>query len=85
MVPTWVVEVVSADDPTRDLVTKRAEYAQAGVLEYWIVDVQAEAITVLRLERGRYREHGVFGRGTTITSPLLAGLQVAADEVFNTH
>ncbi len=29
-----VVEIVSADDPARDLVTKRREYAEAGIPEY---------------------------------------------------
>jgi hypothetical protein len=60
-----VIEVVSPDDPQRDLVTKRSEYAQAGIPEYWIVDPQTETITVLRLEDARYVEHGVFrpGRG----------------------
>ena len=32
-----VVEVVSEDDPNRDLLTKRAEYAHARIPEYWIV------------------------------------------------
>lgn len=31
-----VVEVVSEDDPDRDLVAKRSEYAVAGIPEYWI-------------------------------------------------
>ena len=44
-----VIEVVSRDDPQRDLVTKRSEYAQAGIPEYWIVDPQTATITVLRL------------------------------------
>ena len=33
-----VAEVVSPDDPPRDLVVKRADYAEAGIPEYWIVD-----------------------------------------------
>jgi Uma2 family endonuclease len=33
-----VVEIVNRDDPARDLETKRAEYAEAGIPEYWIVD-----------------------------------------------
>ncbi|HEY1860310.1 MAG TPA: Uma2 family endonuclease, partial [Gemmataceae bacterium] len=37
-----VMEVVSKDakDRRRDLVTKRREYARAGIPEYWIVDPQ---------------------------------------------
>ena len=33
-----VAEVVSPDDPQRDLVEKRADYAEGGIPEYWIVD-----------------------------------------------
>ena len=32
-----VAEIVSPDDPARDLVVKRADYAEAAVPEYWIV------------------------------------------------
>jgi Uma2 family endonuclease len=32
-----VMEVVSPDDPQRDTLTKRREYAQAGIPEYWPV------------------------------------------------
>jgi Uma2 family endonuclease len=78
-----VVEVVSPDDPNRDLVKKRREYAQAGIPEYWIVNPQTETIAVLRLEGAKYREHGLFGRGTTATSALLAGFEVGTDAVFD--
>ena len=33
-----VIEVVGEDDPNRDLITKRSEYALAQIPEYWIVD-----------------------------------------------
>ena len=64
-----MVEVVSPDDPTRDLITKRADYAAAGISEYWIVNPRFETITVLTLSRGTYVEHGVFSRGDAATSP----------------
>ncbi|MCB9158244.1 MAG: Uma2 family endonuclease [Caldilineaceae bacterium] len=67
-----VVEVVSPDDPRRDLVTKRFEYARAGIPEYWIVDPRTETITVLHLravgEENVYTEFGRFGRGETAAS-----------------
>lgn len=77
-----VIEVLSEDEPSRDLVTKRAEYAQAGIPEYWIVDGQLETITVLRLEGAEYVEHATFGRGATLTSPLLSGLELSVTDVF---
>ena len=36
-----VAEVVSPDGPQRDLVEKRADYAEGGIPEYWIVDPPA--------------------------------------------
>ena len=33
-----VAEVVGPDRPDRDLVEKRADYAEAGIPEYWIID-----------------------------------------------
>ncbi len=78
-----VVEVVSPDDPQRDLVTKRAEYAQSGIPEYWIIGPQVQHITVLSLKAGQYVEHGVFERGTIATSALLPELQTAVDAVFD--
>ncbi len=76
------MEVVSPDDPQRDTVTKRREYAQAGIPEYWIVDPREEQITVLTLDGQRYAVHGQFGMGETATSVLLDGFQVSVTEVF---
>jgi Uma2 family endonuclease len=71
-----VMEVVSDDDRRRDLDTKRREYAQAGIPEYWIVDPQLGQITVLRLEKDHYAVHGEFKKGTQATSALLRGFSV---------
>ena len=78
-----VVEIVSPDDPERDTKVKRAEYAEAGILEYWIVNPENETITILRLEGERYAEHGIFGRGDTASSALLTGFVVHVNAVFD--
>jgi Uma2 family endonuclease len=77
-----VMEVVSEDDPERDTVAKRSDYAEAGIPEYWIVNPIEETITVLHLEGAQYGEHGVFGRGDSATSALLDGFAVPVDAVF---
>jgi len=77
-----VLEVVSPDDPARDLVTKRREYAEAGIPEYWIVNPLDRTVVVLTLQEDRYAEHGLFAAGTVATSALLPGFAVAVDEVF---
>lgn len=77
-----VMEVVSPDDRERDTLIKRADYAEAGIPEYWIVDPLDETITVLTLQESAYVEHGVFHRGEQATSVLLVDLAVSVDDVF---
>lgn len=77
-----VVEIVSPDNPERDLITKRADYAEARIPEYWIVDPQTTTITVLALHGTAYTEHGTFGRDVHATSVLLPGFGVAVADVF---
>ena len=80
-----VMEVVSnsPEDRRRDLVTKRREYAQAGISEYWIIDPQNQTIAVLWLDDKEYIQRGRYGRGEMAESVLLPEFAVALDEVFN--
>ncbi|MGP0068701.1 MAG: Uma2 family endonuclease [Isosphaeraceae bacterium] len=73
-----VVEVVSEENRPHDIETKRVEYAQAGIPEYWIVDPQEETITVLVLKprRKSYTVHGKFTKGMRATSMLLPGFSI---------
>ena len=77
------VEIVSPDDPKRDLVDKRRDYAEAGIPEYWIIDPRTETVTVHALQGAGYVEHGVFARGAQADSVLLDGLTVDVSAVFD--
>ena len=78
-----VVEVVSPDNPGRDLMEKRGDYAEAGIPEYWIADPRHETIRVLTLQGDAYVEHGPYTRGHMATSPLLAGFAAEVSAVFD--
>lgn len=78
-----VVEIVNPDQPERDLVDKRSDYAEAQIPEYWIVDPQTATVTVLELKGSGYVEHGVFTRGAQASSVLLGGLTVDINAVFD--
>ena len=78
-----VAEVVSPDNPDRDLVEKRVDYAEAGIPEYWIADPRDGTIRVLTLHGSAYVEQGVYARGSTATSPLLAGFAAEVSAVFD--
>ena len=78
-----VVEIVSPDNPARDLEEKPRDYAEAGIPEYWIVNPLDETVTVLTLSAGSYAEYGVFRRGDEARSKLLDGLTVRVDQIFD--
>ena len=78
-----VVEIVSPDNPERDLVNKRDDYAEATIPEYWIVDPGTETVTVLKLEDGGYVQHGVYGRRARAGSPALPRFGVDVGDVFD--
>jgi len=77
-----VMEVVSEDDPARDLQTKRAEYAQAGVADYWIVDPRSRTITVSKLTNGRYDTFSEVSQQGLVQSSLLPGFTIDAGAAF---
>lgn len=72
-----VMEVVSPDDPRRDTITKRREYARAGIAEYWVVNPITETITVFELDEGRYVAVGEFRGEDEARSALLPGFRVS--------
>ena len=78
-----VVEVVSPDDPDRDIRRKRADYAEARIPEYWIVNPIDETVTVLVLAEDRYTNHGVFRRGQQARSVCLSECSLDVTSLFD--
>ena len=80
-----VIEIVSADDPQRDTIVKRADYAEGRIPEYWIVNPTDESVTVLSLadEGEEYTGERVFRRGEAATSTLLPDLSVQVSAIFD--
>ena len=78
-----VVEVVSPDDPERDYIQKRQDYADAKVSEYWIVDPQRDEINILSLRQDQYIDQGTYGVQDIAYSSLLEGFTLSVSKVLN--
>ncbi|MEM9367198.1 MAG: Uma2 family endonuclease [Planctomycetota bacterium] len=80
-----VMEIVSEDDPDRDLVLKRQEYEKAGITEYWIIDPRDRSVTVLALDEtsGRYQEFARLTDGQTAQSSSIEGFDISVSEIFD--
>jgi Uma2 family endonuclease len=80
--PDLVVEILSPSTADRDLTFKRRLYARHGVSEYWIVDTDAGAVTVLLLREGEFEVAAEYKEGETLTSPALHGFALRIDDLF---
>ncbi len=84
--PRLVVEVVSSSDTDkqsreRDYTSKRQEYAQRDISEYWIVDPIADVIVVLNLMEDSYQAQEFTG-DQSLVSAEFPNLQLSAAQVL---
>ena len=80
--PDLVVEVISPDDPRRDRVVKRREYAQAGIPEYWLIDPEAATVEVHLLQGQGYKLAETLQSGDELTSAQVPGWGLVVAELF---
>jgi len=81
--PALVVEVVSpgTQNEQRDYRYKRSEYAARGILEYWIVDPEAQQVVILTWVDGLYEE-AIFKADQRLMSSLFPDVQLTAVQVL---
>jgi len=77
-----IAEIVSDSNKAHDTQTKRAEYAAAGIPEYWIIDPEQRTISIFTLAEGAYVLHEAFGVGQIAISLLLDGFAVNVSDLF---
>lgn len=82
ILPDLVIEVSSPSTRGHDLVRKRRVYEQAGVPEYWFVDTDAQRFECYSQLAGDYAPPTLTGRGGTVRSAVLDGLEVVVDEIL---
>jgi len=79
-VPDLIVEVLSPSNRMHDLVKKAALYAERGVPEYWVLDPEAETVTVNRLDDGQHLP--VAAEDGLARSVVLPGFAVNPADLF---
>jgi Uma2 family endonuclease len=82
--PDWVAEVISKSTRKTDEVDKLAEYAQAGIPEYWMLDYKKRSIRVYLLPEGErvYTLAATYTAGQVARSATIDGFEVAVDGLF---
>jgi Uma2 family endonuclease len=83
--PEDVLLVVEVADSSRrfDRTVKRPLYAEAGIAEYWIVDLVDEVVEVHRQpEGGAYRQVERIGRGGSVSPQAFPDVTLSVDEIL---
>jgi Uma2 family endonuclease len=80
-VPDLAVEILSESNELHDRKIKRAEYELAGVLEYWIVDPEAQTVEVIRFGN----ETRLLAGDDVLTSTLFPGWSYSLVKLFEAN
>lgn len=80
--PDLAVEILSLGTAKYDKGIKRQVYARCGVKELWLVDTDAQEVSVFHLQSSADKPFGVFGVKQKFTSPLLPRLVVNVAKIF---
>lgn len=81
VVPDWVCEILSTNR-ANDLVRKKRIYHQHRVPHYWVIDPEAEMLTVYRHAPEGYLEALVAVRGETVKAEPFEARELAVGVLF---
>lgn len=81
--PDLIVEILSPGTARYDRHTKLMLYAHHNVAEYWIIDIEGEAVEVYVLDNQTYRVAGIFLKGDVINVGQFSAAQIAINDIFS--
>lgn len=82
--PELIVEVLSPEktNERRDQEAKLKLYSVRGVLEYWIVNVQAQRVSVYSRENAALKLAATLYPQDELSSPILSGFSCLVSQFF---
>lgn len=80
--PDLIVEILSPSNSKKELQNKYEVYEESGVKEYWVISPEAETVLVYTLLNGKYKASKLLTRGDEIRTPILQGLIIDLEELF---
>ena len=81
IVPNLAVEILSPSTARHDRTEKKEVYQNNGVDEYWLVDIDARAVTILPRSGAGFGAAQTFTEGS-LRSAILPGLELDVGEIF---
>lgn len=82
-VPDFIVEVLSPSNWSLDRRVKFELYAEIGVQEYWIVDIDQQRVEGFRLDGESYREAFNATGDDVLETPLVPGFALPVEKLLS--
>jgi len=81
-VPTLVIEVLSPSTRRKDILQKTDLYLQTGIKEYWLIDLDKQAVYRYVFADGDIEDYQAIIDSGTVQSTCFAGLEIRLDDLF---
>ena len=81
--PDLVVEILSPSTSTYDRTAKLDLYEEAGVREYWIIDLEKKRVTVYLSEQGEFKHKQNYIGPKNVPVGILNGLEIDMGLVYD--
>jgi len=81
--PTLVVEILSENTRSKDMIDKLNTYRLSGVREYWIIDPKQEKIMIYEFVGNEIDRFQGYGKEDAAQSIVFIGLSADCKELFN--
>jgi Uma2 family endonuclease len=76
------VEILSPGTMGKDRFDKKKAYKEAGVLEYWLVDPNNEAVEIYENIKGLFEPFSFAAEEGTVKSKILKGFELNVKDIF---
>jgi Uma2 family endonuclease len=80
--PDLVVEILSDGNTAKEMSYKKYIYESSGVLEYWIVNLLKQTVTVYNNIEGELLPSGIFPPSEKAISQILSGFDLPVSDLF---
>lgn len=80
--PELAVEVLPPGETRNAREKKIADYCAVGVVECWVVNIDAQTVEILRLTCDEPAREALYGAGQTLQSLTFPDLTLALDDIF---
>lgn len=80
--PELIIEVISAETRSKDMIKKMELYMNSGIKEYWLVDGDASMVMVHSFDHFDLKSTRIYMGGQSISSVLFEDLNIEVDDLI---